>query len=158
MIEIDVWGIVVKPARERPQQSVVKILFPRRLQRYILKSNRFYFVEPLRKLVPRDLTLFGADPQVKSAVSRTIWPVLAVDVERDYAFAAVKSDRVDHRHDRRHDLFAAYTGDLGLHPFGVAYALDTQLVIDAKYDRSAVRIGERDYSLRDAFRVRKLDL
>jgi hypothetical protein len=56
------------------------------------------------------------------------------------------------------DVFAANAGDLGLHPFGVADALDPQLVVDAEYNCPAVRIGKSDDALGYPLRVGKLDL
>src|SRR5260221_284376 len=57
LVKIDIWGVIVKPARIAPQQSVVKILFRHVLKRNVLKTQRPYLVQPARKLVPRNLAL-----------------------------------------------------------------------------------------------------
>ena len=60
------------------------------------------------------INLFG-DPnrirkQIKSAVTRSVRPSFAVNVESDDAFAAVECDGFEDRHNRRHDVFAANAG------------------------------------------------
>src|SRR5213593_106450 len=84
--------------------------------------------------------------------------MFAFDIERDDAFAAVERDSVEDRDNWRYHLFAADASQFLKHPFRVTDALDPQLVIDAENYRSTGRVGQRDYSLRDPFGVRKLDL
>jgi hypothetical protein len=47
---------------------------------------------------------------------------------------------------------------LFLHPFRIRDSLDPQLIVYAEDDRPAIRVGERDDSLRDLFGIREADL
>ena len=112
MVKSDIWGIVLKPACKAPKQCVVKSLLRHALQRDVLKTRGPDLVEPGRKLVSRDLTFLGTKAQVKTAVTRPVRLAFTVDVQGDYAFAAVKCNCVEQRRYRGDNVLAAYARDL----------------------------------------------
>jgi hypothetical protein len=59
---------------------------------------------------------------------------------------------------RRDDLFATDPSQFFLHPFRIHDSFDAELIVHAEDDRPAIRVSERDDSLRYLFGVREADL
>src|SRR6185503_7579160 len=117
--------------------------------------QRARLIEQRRYLFPRRFALFSADSQVKTAVTGSIRPSFAFDVERDDAPPVVESDAIDKRHEWRLYFLATNSDQIVLHSLRIINTFDAELIVYPKHNDTAAGVRESHDLLRDLFSVGK---